>query len=863
MQGRNSALLVASILAFALPFCVYLATMSPTLNFWDCGEFISTSYILGIPHPPATPMYILVGRLASILPIGLGVAHKINIMSALFGSLATLMMFLVVRKVLRISRPKGEAPSELVNIGAGLVAAFFIAFSNTFWINAIEAEVYSLSAFLMGFTLWLILDWSEHAEMPRGNAIVYLILYLLSLGVGFHLGTILLFPGFFLFALVIRKKNFSDLELWTVGAGLALFLGSAIMHVPDRIMIIGLIFVLGVGVFLATKRKMFVLYSLGLFILGLSVHFFLIIRAGQDPVINEADPTTWTALWEVLRREQYPFQPPTVRKADIGWQFMHFFTYLWEQFRMPPDLRWGSLHLGRALTALPIGLGLLGIWNLWKRNRRHWILMITLLLVNTIGLIFFLNFSDAEVRERDYFYAAGFYFFALFIGLGAAGTLESLRGEKRGKLLLGIVTPLLVLASFGPMKHHWFTHDRSENFVARDYAINMLAPLEENAVIFTNGDNDTFPLWYIQEVEGFRKDVRVVNLSLLNTGWYAKQLRDYEPKLPIDLNDEQIDELAMHYYRLDDGSVLQPRDEMINHMFVTTQNQGWESRPYYFAVTVPRDTLEPFMDYLVMEGMVYKMSLTKGNDQVDVEKLIKNLEHVFEWRGIFDNNSTRQLEAWAEATAGTAITDLVPPPGAPDLELPEFYKDETTLHLIQNYAAAWSRLSIEYDKGWPGHDPDPQMAVRSMQMAQLIREDLVPVALYLGWLYSKNGELDKAIDHYERYIELDPENYQIWARLAHVYELAGLRQKVVEALGNVIRINPDYEPGFVSLADYIVAYFPSQQNIMAIKRQMEDFLNRHPDSQPVRQRLQIIIEMMSGQGGQPPGELNPDAGDGR
>ena len=846
MQGRNTAFLVAAALAFALPFCVYLATMSPTLNFWDCGEFITTSYILGIPHPPATPMYILVGRLAGLLPLGLGVAHKINMMSALFGALASMMMYLLVRKVLRVTQGD-ESRSEWLAGAAGLAAALFIAFSGTYWINAIEAEVYSLSAFLMGLTLWLILDWSEHARHPRGNALVYLILYLLSLGVGFHLGTILIFPGFFVLALAIRKKNFSDMELWAVGAALALFLGSAIMHMPDKIMVVGLVVILGYAVFNAMKGRMFVLYSLGLFVLGLSVHLFLLIRAGQHPVINEADPSTWANLWEVLKREQYPFQLPTERKAALSWQFMHFLRYFWEQFRMPPEWRWGSLHLGRALTALPIGLGLLGVWSLWKRSRRYWIPLVTILVVNTIGLIFFLNFSDAEVRERDYFYAGGFYFFALFIGIGAAAALDSLRGEKRGGLLVKIAAPLLVLASLGPMVYHWHTHDRSDNYIARDYAYNMLAPLAENAVIFTNGDNDTFPLWYIQEVEGFRKDVRVVNLSLLNTNWYMKQLRDYEPRLSIEMTDAEIDEAASHYYRLDDGSILQPRDELINHLFISTQRKGWESRPYYFAVTVPRETLEPFMSYLSMEGMVYRMTLKKGEDQVNVARLRENLERNFEWRGIYAVGSTLMSEPWSEASPGSTILDIVPPPLSPDLRLPEFYKDETTVHLIQNYAAAWSRLSIEFDKGGPGRDPDSEQAVRAMEMARLIREDLAPVVLYLGWLYTKNNEPERAVETYEHYLELEPDNYNVWARYAHACEAAGERQKVVSALSRVIELNRDYEPAYVSLADYIIAYFPSEKNVMAVKRQLEEFLLRHPDSQPVRSRLEMILDAMDGE----------------
>jgi hypothetical protein len=857
MFKRNPLEILAGALTLLLPLLVYGLTLAPTLNFWDAGEFITAGYTLGIPHPPATPMYVLVARLASLLPLGESVAHRINFMSAIFASLASLMMYLLVLKVTGAWREEGKAPLRWMRVAGGMTAAFFIAFSDTFWINAIEAEVYSLSAFLMGFTLWLILDWGEVADKRRGNALIYLILYLLSLAVGFHLGTILVFPGFFVLALMIRKKGFSDIELWLVGAALALFLGSTILHMPDSIMVVGLLLILAAGVYLAAPESMggkgrrpFVLYSLGLFALGLSVHLFLYIRAGQQPMINEADPSTWKNLWAVLKREQYPFQLPTERKAALAWQFKHFFGYLGAQFRMPGesslDLSALRFHTGRALTALPLGLGILGMTIQWFRERKHWAALFTVLFINTIGLVFFLNFSDSEVRERDYFYANGFYYYALFIGIGAVGLLDSLRRERGRLLWSALLAPLLIIASLAPIKQHYFTHDRSENVIARDYAYNMLAPLAKNAVIFTNGDNDTFPLWYIQEVEGFRKDVRVVNLSLLNTDWYMRQLRDVEPVLPLSWDDAMCTEVMSHYYRLEDGRIVQPRDEVINHLFVNSQRQGWETTPFYFAVTIPRDTLLPFMPYLVMEGMVYRMTLTEGNDQVDVEKLRYNLEHRFEWQGVLGRDRNTVGEAWSERREGRSILEITPAPDDPALDMPTFYKDPTITHLIQNYAAAWSRLAIELDRAGPGRSPDPEGAVRAMEMASLIREDLGPVVLYLGYLYMKNGQHERAMRTYEQFLEHDPDNWQLWARYAQAAESAEDHQRVVQALGEVIRLNPDYEPAYFSLVDYVVSYFPSQANLTAIRDQVAAYLERHPESEGLVERLRLIEEVLAG-----------------
>jgi hypothetical protein len=186
----------------------------------------------------------------------------------------------------------------------------------------------------------------------------------------------------------------------------------------------------------------------------------------------------------------------------------------------------GRLNLG---SLIPVALG---IWGMVDHRRstedlRH---AFVTLMVMSLGLIVFLNFSDSEVRERDYFYSPAFYYFAIYIGIGAASVLNELKGLfARGSRVLpataGAAAALCVLPLF-TLKQHYFTHDRSHNHICQEYARNMLVCLEPNAIIFTNGDNDTFPLWYIQEVEGYRRDVKVVNLSLLNTPWYIKQCRD-------------------------------------------------------------------------------------------------------------------------------------------------------------------------------------------------------------------------------------------------------------------------------------------------------------------------------------------------
>ncbi|HWN80708.1 MAG TPA: DUF2723 domain-containing protein, partial [Candidatus Udaeobacter sp.] len=144
---RLSAVLIGAIAASVISFIVYLYVMGETTPFWDSGEFIATSWILGIPHPPGTPLYVLLGRVACLFPFGT-VAERVNGLSAMAGALA---VFFTVLATARLLRPRAQDVPQwswIVPVGS-IVAGFFTGFSNTFWINSIEAEVYSLSSMVM------------------------------------------------------------------------------------------------------------------------------------------------------------------------------------------------------------------------------------------------------------------------------------------------------------------------------------------------------------------------------------------------------------------------------------------------------------------------------------------------------------------------------------------------------------------------------------------------------------------------------------------------------------------------------------------------------------------------------------------
>ncbi len=176
---------------------------------------------------------------------------------------------------------------------------------------------------------------------------------------------------------------------------------------------------------------------------------------------------------------------------------------------------------------LPFLLGMLGLFYHWSRHKEDFLVVLLLFFYTGIAIVIYLNQYPLQPRERDYAYVGSFYAFAIWIGLGVLALYEYLRKYLKNTQLTASLVTLVALVAV-PVRmgaENWDDHDRSGRFTARDFAKDYLMSCDKDAIVFTNGDNDTFPLWYVQEVEGFRTDVKVVNLSLFNTDWYIDQMK--------------------------------------------------------------------------------------------------------------------------------------------------------------------------------------------------------------------------------------------------------------------------------------------------------------------------------------------------
>ncbi len=494
-------------LAGALVFTLYAVTLSRTTAFWDTSEYIATAHILGIPHPPGNPTFVVLARAWTVLlsPLGLSVAVRVNLFSAFMSAGAHALWFLVVHHILRYFSE--DRRFRLIGAAAAVLVS---ATAFTVWNQSdVNEKVYTVSLLTIALLSWLAFRWQENLGKSKNDNLLVLMAFILALSVGNHLMAFLVAPAIAVFVLVVHPRAFLNWKLYAAGLAAAF--------------------------------------------LGLSIHLVLPIRAGLDPVINEASPTCPSLpsalgaiitygkagcanLSAALNRTQYDKPPLLPRLAPLQSQianYLQYFNWQWARALNGTDTVLGGIRI--FFTLIFGGLGFWGAVEHAKRDKASFAFFVTLFVTVSLGLVYYLNFkygyslhapvndmSLHEVRERDYFFVVSFSVWGLWAGMGIA----SLWLETAHEMRLGLAKagPVLALA-FIPMVFNWSWASRAKDHTAGDWAYNLLMSVEPYGVLFTNGDNDTFPLWYEQEVKGVRRDVTVLVTSYLNTPWYAKQAK--------------------------------------------------------------------------------------------------------------------------------------------------------------------------------------------------------------------------------------------------------------------------------------------------------------------------------------------------
>jgi hypothetical protein len=525
------------LLTAVVIFAIYLATLAPTTAFWDTSEYIAAAKVLGIPHPPGNPLFVILAHAFGLLPLAASYAVRINIFAALTSAAAAGLWFLVAERWLR-----EIVPNRWARYGAAFGGILVGATSWTVWNQStVNEKVYTLSLLSIAVVMWLVVRWGDDEPGTHRDRWLVLIAYVMALTSTNHLMGVLALPALAVYVLWTDWRTV--LRPWAVVTFWALLLavsGTWMQMVHHGGMQLPLILATAIIFSYALwKSPGDPLVYLGLIavVVGISLNYFwLPMRAAQFPPINEGEPVGFLsqALQDVLNRVQYGKPALSERQATFTAQLANYWQYHSWQFAKD----WGGFS--RIATALFTLLGLGGLAALWKSDRRAGVAALALLGTLSLGLVYYMNFKygfsqylgeeslPREVRERDYFFIGSFAIFGAFVALGLGALMRAIvsflndAGTRTSRW--AVASPVLALALI-PFFGNRVTASRAGETLARDFAHDILESVEPYGILITAGDNDTFPLWYAQEVEGIRRDVTLANLSLMNTRWHLRQLR--------------------------------------------------------------------------------------------------------------------------------------------------------------------------------------------------------------------------------------------------------------------------------------------------------------------------------------------------
>lgn len=655
---------------FLVTLAVYTITAERTVSFWDCGEFIAASYKLQIPHPPGTPLFLLIGRIFSLFAISKEwIAFSINMVSVIASSFTIFFLF---HSIIILGRRfyKAASNDHMQNVlltMAASIGSFCLAFSDSFWFNATEAEVYAFSCLFTAMTFWTMLKWMEEKEDRREDHWFLLLAYLTSLSTGIHLLSLIAIPALaFIFYFKKYAVTWKGIVLTlAVSFGLILFfMEGVVIGIPSLAAFFELLFVnsfhlpFGSGIIIFIIALIvaicYALYysfrngkkwmntgilALVFIIIGSSSNIIIPIRSAYNPPIDENDPENLMSLVLYLKRDQYPSRPlltgpyftagspekaikrsPRYRKDAASGKYevyYHNYEYVYnkknttvfprlystEEAHKEAYRKWLQLPAGKKPTMkdnltfffdyqlrhmfwryflwnfagresdikdadwirpsqwfnnnipdiiknnkarnnyfmIPFLLGLAGGIYHFKKKSRDGKIVLLLFFFSGLAINIYLNQPPVEPRERDYTYVGAFYAFSIWIGFGVFFIADLFSRIIKSKYVLLAVTFLLsVSAPAIIVIENWDDHNRTGRYFAEDSAKNILQSCDKKGILFTAADNDTFPLWAVQEVEEFRTDVRICNLSLLNLDWYIKMMAgrsNASEPLPISLQE--------------------------------------------------------------------------------------------------------------------------------------------------------------------------------------------------------------------------------------------------------------------------------------------------------------------------------------
>jgi Protein O-mannosyl-transferase TMEM260-like len=501
----SQAELVCAGAVFLVALLVYNWTLAPTVTLTDSGELIVAAHGLGVAHPPGFPLWVMLAHLASLVPVG-NVAVRINFSSAVFAALACAMLTLVVAELLVTAscfaapRRRNKAARQGSNIessGAGgflmfapaVGAGLLMAFSRTLWSYATITEVYTLNALLVLLVFFLVVRWRRRIIGTRADS---------SAAVAAH-------------------------DTWIYAAAFVFGLAMGVHHVTVALTLPAI----AVVVYRAEGRKFFasrrLLYAALISITALIlVYSYLPWAASRSPAMNWGNPRSLQEIWWHITGRQYrvffSFSP-----AAMGAQFVEFCRMALREF-------------GFAWLPLTLFLAVAGLASAYKRDRTaFWFLLLILL----ADLAYSLSYEIAE--DKDAYYLPAFISIAIAAGLGIRWLIQfaASRHSPIWRPHLAAATAIVVTSATA-FAANWPFNNRRHYFIADDYVENLFTTIAPNGLLLTQDWQVASPMFYAQEIEQRRRDVKVVDINLLRRSWYFDYLKLAHPGM-MDRSREKID----------------------------------------------------------------------------------------------------------------------------------------------------------------------------------------------------------------------------------------------------------------------------------------------------------------------------------
>jgi len=627
---------------FIVSFILFFITKIPTIYWWDSGLTISASYTLGVSSSPGIPVFVLLGRIFSIIPFLSEIALRVNLIIIISGALTATFVYLIITHILKkFIKDISTIDGKFLVYSSGIIGSLALTFSYSFWRHSLYTQIYIFTLLITAILIYLILCWIDTNDTHRRKVLILLFSFLISLDFGILRYSILLIPAILLMVYLYERELFKDYYLW-------------------------------LGAFI-------------ILVLGFSIHLTILVRSQMNPPVNFTAPDTLSRLWYLVSGQQY-------YKGGLFTRLFTRNTAFWNvQFKEVFLRYFGWQFIGRGegielfslkgLYGIPFFTGIIGLLYYLYKNFKHFIILFVYFFTATVILVFYKNLRFPLIRNLDYLFLGSYLIFAVWIGVGVFFILKMmiLLTKNRGflkDLVYSVFTIGFLLLIPGTMfRLNIQDNNLSNMYIAEDYGYNALSSCKKDAVLFTHGDNDTVPLWYNQIVKGIREDVTIVNLNLLNAPWYILQLKNGEKKLPVDLEDEEINQISFISWErrtttldvpsginiLDDTSYVEEKEipekisftvePTIGANFLRVQDyillnilntNKWE-KPLYFSVTLPDNYLIGLKPFLRVDGFAYKLIPFK-DASVNPDILENNLIKTYRYRQLKDE-SLRHCEA--------------------------------------------------------------------------------------------------------------------------------------------------------------------------------------------------------------------------